>query len=138
MTLNILYTHCECAVVRENYICCCSLVSQCSLNPPVNPSPAFSLCSLRSTGHAIPPTRCTPSPHAHAHADTQTQQRLLLCALGGREIRGVMRGCIWEHMRIISFIVNLFLSHIKSCRTYSSPQCSLCLTTRDGFWDGLV
>lgn len=64
---------------EEKYICC-SLISQCSLTPSVNPSPAFSLLCLWSTSHA---SLRLGTHLQHGHTGTQTQWSLLQCALGG-------------------------------------------------------
>lgn len=41
-------------------------------------------------------------------------------------------GCILE---LREDLLLIFPSHVKSCRTHSSTQCSICLTARISLWD---
>ena len=121
----------------KKYICC-SPISQRSLTPSVNPSPAFSLLCLWSTSHAISPARYTHLERAHTDTETASTNEAYCCMLWERKRRVAdMWGCISELRRIRRFFLLLicFPPPVKSCRTHSSTQCSVWVTALVSFWD---
>lgn len=113
--------------------------------------PFLSVPSPRLWTHLLPSASCacdppvTPSPRLGTHTySVHTQARkhkhkwsLLLCALREKEETGWHVGLYFraEACKRRFFIVNLFPSPVKSCRTRSSTQCSVWVTALVSFWD---
>lgn len=107
----------------------------------VFPQPACEPISLLQSVFSVIHQSRHPSDQVHTlttctRRHTNTVRVIAVCPRWERDVGDV--GLYFRAYERGFFIVNLFPSHIKSCRTYSSTQCSLCLTTRVCFWDVLV